>query len=274
MSDIAHKATDAAIEALAKKLQKYYSQVWREIKKQLQEMLSKMNLSKGMTPQQLYAESLKYDRLTKLEEQLSKAMKDANSEAVKMINKDMTDIYQTNYNFEAGKLDGVVPLLDKKAVYSIINAPEGKSPFDLVAIDSLKDRAAILDDLRHQLVNGIASGESIPEISKRVQGVMNNSLSDSVRIARTETTRVEAEGRMAVGTEAQKLGFKVYKRWVATDDDRTRPSHRQADGQEVPFDQPFIVGGEKLMYPGDPSGSAGNVINCRCTVVTISRIEK
>jgi len=26
------------------------------------------------------------------------------------------------------------------------------------------------------------------------------------------------------------------------------------------------VGGERLMYPGDPSGSAENVINCRCAV--------
>jgi hypothetical protein len=34
----------------------------------------------------------------------------------------------------------------------------------------------------------------------------------------------------------------------------------------VPIDEPFIVSGEELMYPGDPSGSAGNVINCRCAI--------
>jgi len=32
------------------------------------------------------------------------------------------------------------------------------------------------------------------------------------------------------------------------------------------MDQPFIVDGESLDYPGDPSGSAANVINCRCGV--------
>ncbi len=31
----------------------------------------------------------------------------------------------------------------------------------------------------------------------------------------------------------------------------------------------FDVGGEALMYPGDPSGSAGNTINCRCTVLPV-----
>jgi len=32
------------------------------------------------------------------------------------------------------------------------------------------------------------------------------------------------------------------------------------------MDEPFIIGGESLDYPGDPSGSAANVINCRCSV--------
>jgi hypothetical protein len=29
---------------------------------------------------------------------------------------------------------------------------------------------------------------------------------------------------------------------------------------------PFDIGGEALMYPGDPAGSAGQVINCRCAM--------
>jgi hypothetical protein len=35
-------------------------------------------------------------------------------------------------------------------------------------------------------------------------------------------------------------------------------------------DEPFIVMGEQLDYPGDPVGSAGNVINCRCTQIYIT----
>ena len=30
------------------------------------------------------------------------------------------------------------------------------------------------------------------------------------------------------------------------------------------MDEPFEVDGEQLMYPGDPAGSAGNIINCQC----------
>ncbi len=53
------------------------------------------------------------------------------------------------------------------------------------------------------------------------------------------------------------------KTWETTSDN-PRPAHEDADGQEVPIDEPFDVDGEDLDYPGDPNGSDGNVINCMC----------
>ena len=38
------------------------------------------------------------------------------------------------------------------------------------------------------------------------------------------------------------------------------------DWETRPIGQPFNVGGELLMYPSDPKGSAANVINCRCVL--------
>jgi hypothetical protein len=47
-----------------------------------------------------------------------------------------------------------------------------------------------------------------------------------------------------------------------------------ADGQVVGLDEPFIVGGEQLMYPGDPAGSPGNICNCLCdTFPEVMKIE-
>ena len=43
-----------------------------------------------------------------------------------------------------------------------------------------------------------------------------------------------------------------------------RVAHILADGQVVAVEEPFIVGGEELMYPRDPKGSAANTINCSC----------
>ena len=53
--------------------------------------------------------------------------------------------------------------------------------------------------------------------------------------------------------------------WVDTNDDRTREDHVAAGGQKVAVDDPYIVGGEELMFPGDPSASAEQIINCRCS---------
>lgn len=57
------------------------------------------------------------------------------------------------------------------------------------------------------------------------------------------------------------------KTWVTAGDERVRETHADADGQTVPVDQPFDVGGEQLMYPGDPNGSNEEIINCRCTLI-------
>ena len=258
------------MEQLERKLKKVYSDNYNEIKNQLKEQLSKMtNLGKDATVQERYIQALKYERLEKLEKQLSEAIRNANIEAVKMLNKEMVNVYQINYNFMA---EGVVPLLDKNTISSILTGEI--TPFKKLAINNLKDIALIKSKLTTQLTNGILQGDSIDNIAKRIRVVYETNLASSIKIARTETTRVEASARFNVGQEAEKLGFEVYKRWVATDDDRTRPWHNEADGQEVPLNEPFIVGGEELMYPADENGSAENVINCRCTMVTISKLKK
>lgn len=61
----------------------------------------------------------------------------------------------------------------------------------------------------------------------------------------------------------------LRKTWVSQLDDRTRPAHAEADFQDVDFDEPFNVGGEQMMEPGDDSMGASdeNLINCRCTAV-------
>lgn len=61
--------------------------------------------------------------------------------------------------------------------------------------------------------------------------------------------------------------IKVKYQWVATLDARTRPEHGHADGQVREAGEPFDVGGEKLLFPGDKShGASGwNLYNCRCS---------
>ena len=57
--------------------------------------------------------------------------------------------------------------------------------------------------------------------------------------------------------------------WESMKDERVRGSHATADGQTVPINEPFTVGGYKLMYPCDDSLGAppSETIGCRCLEV-------
>jgi len=101
-------------------------------------------------------------------------------------------------------------------------------------------------------------------------------------IARTET---HGAANFGADQAAKATGLTLRKEWVAADDARTRDfgagdgvvdefSHRAANGQVVDMDQPFRIPKrdgttEALMFPGDPVGSPGNVIGCRCSVAHV-----
>lgn len=88
----------------------------------------------------------------------------------------------------------------------------------------------------------------------------------ALRIARTETT---ASANFAAIKTAEQSDLVLEKKWVSVQDNRTRTTpfdHLDMNGQKVALESPFFVGGQNIDYPGDPKASAGNVINCRCTI--------
>lgn len=119
--------------------------------------------------------------------------------------------------------------------------------------------------VRSIIQKGIDQGMSIPQIASNIDelGLPQVIRNRSTVIARTET--INASNRGAV-IGAQSTGLDLNKIWIATADDRTRDDHAEADGQTVDQSGMFNVGGEELEYPGDPRGSARNVIQCRCAV--------
>lgn len=122
--------------------------------------------------------------------------------------------------------------------------------------------------VRPRLTDLLAAGTSIDDIQRELIAAVP-SFSDirAETIARTETVGAYNGGTDGMFRALDPAFSPTVKAWLATGDARTRPEHLAADGQEVPLDAPFIVGGEALYYPGDPLGSAANVINCRCTLL-------
>lgn len=89
---------------------------------------------------------------------------------------------------------------------------------------------------------------------------------NAIRIARTEGHRIQNEAALNAQHKAKDKGADIVKQWDSTLDGRTRPEHREADGQIRELDEPFDIGGEKMQAPG-VGGSARNVCNCRCCLL-------
>ena len=117
------------------------------------------------------------------------------------------------------------------------------------------------DKLAATLADGIEAGESTAQLVKRMQQHLPDIQAE--RAAAIATS--EAHTSMQAGSFAQmRFGGITTKTWITAGDEATRDSHRAQDGQTVPIDQPFHNG---LMYPGDPSGAPGEIINCRCDML-------
>lgn len=86
------------------------------------------------------------------------------------------------------------------------------------------------------------------------------------RIARTETLTALSIGQAAAMKDAATVVPNLKKIWLTMDDDRVRDSHVAMDGDVVDWDKPFDNG---LFFPRDPSGEAGQTINCRCSFVAL-----
>lgn len=86
-------------------------------------------------------------------------------------------------------------------------------------------------------------------------------------ITRTECGRALEAASHARLAKAAEVVPGLKKMWQHGGSMMPRPAHLAADGQIRDVNEPFDVGGEKLMYPQDPAGSPGNTINCSCYTV-------
>ncbi|WHH59158.1 phage minor head protein [Petroclostridium sp. X23] len=123
------------------------------------------------------------------------------------------------------------------------------------------------------LTEGFEAGEGISKLAARIKGFPEFGISRAITIARTEIISASNAGSIEGYRQS---GVVIGKEWLATADGKTRRTHAAANGQRKKLDSPFIVGGYKLMQPGDGSlgAPAKEIVLCRCTVVPILEGEK
>lgn len=147
----------------------------------------------------------------------------------------------------ARKLQDLVPDMNDATTEIMLRSfqkaiKEGKTP---------AERALLVQEVSAQA----ATGEEGPFSMQR-----------AVRVARTMSTAAANGGKVEGWKQSEVV---TGKKWRSAGGSRTRKTHRKANGQVKPLDEPFEVGKCKLMYPGDPSGEAKEIVNCRCTMQSV-----
>lgn len=214
-------------------------------------------------------------RFEAMRDRVAERMTNANEAAATYINDQTPSIYSLNRNYAAYAIEQVAgdvgfDLWDEQTVKRLLVEAPDLMPYypQERAIKRGIDLAWGKKQITNQITSGILQGESVKHLADRLQtNIPEMNRNSAIRAARTAVTSAQNAGRQDSYDAAVKMGIDLAKRWVATLDGRARHDHAAADGQVVPEDEPFVVGGEKLMYPGDPSGSPWNIYNCRCTVI-------
>lgn len=121
------------------------------------------------------------------------------------------------------------------------------------------------DAIKDIIARAIDEGLSVEAVATQIKKEFNQiTRVRSKLIAKTEMNGIINAGTWLGGGQAGA----TMKEWISAFISTTRPEHADADSQIVKMNKPFNVGGELLMFPGDPTGSVGNVANCYCSTLS------
>ena len=188
----------------------------------------------------------------------------------KAVSEYLTECYENGFIGTMYDLQGQgIPLCFPMDQEAIVRAVQLDSKISKGLYQKLGEDVDLLKrKITAQVSRGIASGLTYQQVAQGLAGTTNIGFNRAVRIARTEGHRIQCQAGMDACYKAKEKGADVVKQWDAALDSRTRESHTIVDGEIRELDKPFSNG---LMFPGDPSGGAAEVINCRCALLQRAR---
>ena len=288
--------TDKELESLERRIAQVFKEAEKDLDKEVKEYFAKFKLrDKEMQALVDAGEMTQADyqqwRLTQmgrgqrfeaLRDKVAERYTQANEVANAYVNDMTASIYSLNRNYEAYTIEKAVgscdfTLWDESTVRRLLVEQPDLMPYYPPSralnrgIDLEYGKSQITKNVTSGVIRGLPPGKIASELMSNISGMNRDS---AVRAARTGITAAQNAGRMDSYVAAEKMGIQIKRKWVCTKDARTRLDHALADGQVVEgTKKPFIVGGYKMMFPGDKSMNApGNEIyNCRCTTRTVEK---
>ena len=288
MADQGARFTDHAHAALVRDMRAVYRQAQQEIIAKLDAHTKRLNamdkvkraqLAAGQITEKQYRQWLNEEIFRGKQwknkvDSIATTLLTANQQANAMIEGKKRAVFGENAAFQAYRmehdagLDLSFDVYDSATVTRLLKDKPELLPRKMV--NGRKDMAWNRHNIANAVTQGIIQGESVPEIAQRIaRQTASTNMKAMTRYARTAMTSAQNAGRMEMLHEAQDMGIKVKKKWLATLDRRTRDAHADLDGQTVDVDEPFHSALGDIMYPGDPSAAPGNVYNCRCALVYV-----
>lgn len=162
-------------------------------------------------------------------------------------------------------LDLVYEAKQEEEVF-IVTAEIRKELTEMILESGTQIAKTTLTKIEMMMEKAMKEGWTVEELTQnlfeRLDGL---ALSRSRTIANTEMAKVENWGQLEGYKQSELVELKG---WLSAFLPTTRDTHAEADAyyseHPIPLSDAFEVGGELLQYPGDPNGSPGNVINCKC----------
>lgn len=150
---------------------------------------------------------------------------------------------------------------DKQDILSVEKFAERNKSVNQTTIESIQSKIDSSPDLpKEQIVNDYYNESA----NARSKTIATSTINGAYNQGQLSGARFQSQQLPSVIKN-------IYKKWVTQHDFRVRDAHADADGQTVKYDDDFVVGGENLEYPGDPTGSIENTINCRCFLITVTK---
>lgn len=281
--DRAHDMVDARIAVMEDKIRRVYRKAYIDTRRKLREHLESFGPEDEAMRAQVDAGEITMrqyerwrrdyvmlgERWEKMADVLAKDFTRSAEIAASIVNENVPWCFALNhdygfYEIESGfGFEVGYTLYDRKALAQLVN--ESPNLLPMASVDEGEHTEWMAQKVTEAVTQGLLTGDTIPELAKRMEQVAAMSANASVRTARTAMTAAENMGRQASYERAQSMGIRLKKEWVATLDNRTRESHRKLMGKVVDVGAEFMRG---LEYPGDPHGRPEEVYNCRCTMVT------
>ena len=208
---------DKTVEELETRLRQYYRAASADITKEAEGLYNKLLAEAGdqpVRPNDLY----RLDRMYHLQSKIHKRLRELGGQEIEATGNKLREVAElVDKNTISGLPDAaknspwaVLPREQAEAIANRIWCADGENWSDRI----WKNKAALQQRLEKGMVDGIIRGVKTDELTKTLMADMGVGYREASRIARTETTHVQAEAEAAA---LEREGYERYRFVNATD---------------------------------------------------------